>query len=398
MAFLDNNNDNRYTNSDPLEDLDRELADLRKTLDSLDEDVLPTDETDHKAVTHEDHADTAATSEDDQPLEENTPDDDPDTDEPEPVPDEKEPEAEETLPKLTQHTAPRTRSSPGKKWIPIVIIAILLIIAAVAAVVYLTHRNQPVEDDSDSVTIYDSEMGEIEIDPVEGAQVNTYTQDNLTKDENGFPAYYEDGKKISHLGVDLSVNQGNVDFMALKEAGVEFVLLRVGGRYYGSGELYSDDQFESYYKQAKAADLKIGAYFLSQAVNTDEAKEEAQYALKIIGDKTLDYPVAFDWEHIEDDEARTDSVSGDALTAIAKSFCDTIHDAGYKSLIYTNSFQVFEMYDFNAVKDYHFWIADYREFPTMYYQYDMWQYSKEGKIDGIEGNVDMNISFTDFSD
>ena len=249
------------------------------------------------------------------------------------------------------------------------------------------------------VTINDSVMGDIELQTVKGAEVNTYTADNLVTDENGIPAYYENGKKISHLGVDLSEFQGDVDFAAMKEAGVEFVMLRIGGRYYGDdGVLYTDKNFDTNYEKAKAAGLKVGAYFFSQAISAEDAKQEANYALEKLNKRQLDYPIALDWENIAEEEARTDKVTGDQLTDIAETFCDTIEAAGYKSIVYSNTQQMFIMYDFETMKDYDFWLADYREFPTMYYKFDMWQYTMTGSIAGVQGTVDMNISFTDFTD
>ena len=162
--------------------------------------------------------------------------------------------------------------------------------------------------------------------------------------------------------------------------------------------MYTDKAFDNYYQQAKAAGLKVGAYFFSQAASAEDAAEEAKYAIEKLSGKQLDYPIALDWENIADDTARTDNVTGDQLTDIAETFCDNVTASGYKSLVYSNTQQMFVMYDFETMKDYDFWLADYREFPTMYYKFDMWQYTIEGKIDGVEGTVDLNISFTDFTD
>ena len=249
------------------------------------------------------------------------------------------------------------------------------------------------------VTINDSVMGDIELQTVKGAEINTYTADGLKYDDNGNPEYYEDGKKISHLGIDLSEYQGEVDFAAMKDAGVEFVMLRIGGRYYGDeGALYEDKAFDNFYEQAKSAGLKIGAYFFSQATSAADAKQEAEYTIQKLNGRTLDYPVALDWENIAEEDARTDHITGDQLTEIAETFCDTITGAGYKAIVYSNTQQMFIMYDFETMKDYDFWLADYREFPTMYYKFDMWQYTMTGSIAGVEGTVDLNLSFTDFSD
>ena len=83
---------------------------------------------------------------------------------------------------------------------------------------------------------------------------------------------------------------------------------------------------------------------------------------------------------------------------ISYRFCDAVSAGGYKPIVYANANQMFTSYDFETMKDYDFWLADYRDFPSMYYRYDIWQYSKEGSVDGINGTVDLNISFTDFSD
>lgn len=300
-----------------------------------------------------------------------------------------------------------TTSSGGKR-VGIIIAVILLSAALIIGIGYGAMRLLTPKNTSDAtsatsagevVTINDSVMGDIEIQTVKGAEVNTYTADNLVTDENGIPAYYENGQKISHLGIDLSEFQGDVDFAAMKEAGVEFVMLRIGGRYYGDdGVLYTDNSFDTNYEKAKAAGLKVGAYFFSQAISAEDAKQEANYTLEKLNKRALDYPIGFDWENIQEEAARTDKVTGDQLTDIAEAFCDTVTDAGYKAIVYSNTSQMLIMYDFETMKDYDFWLADYREFPTMYYKFDMWQYSKDGKIAGVEGTVDMNISFTDFTE
>ena len=300
-----------------------------------------------------------------------------------------------------------TTSSGGKR-VGIIIVVILLSAALIIGVGYGAMRLLTPKNTSDAtsatsagevVTINDSVMGDIEIQTVKGAEVNTYTADNLVTDENGIPAYYENGQKISHLGIDLSEFQGDVDFAAMKEAGVEFVMLRIGGRYYGDdGVLYTDKNFDINYEKAKAAGLKVGVYFFSQAISAEDAKQEANYTLEKLNKRALDYPIGFDWENIQEEAARTDSVTGDQLTDIAEAFCDTVTEAGYKAIVHSNTSQMLIMYDFETMKDYDFWLADYREFPTMYYKFDMWQYSKEGKIAGVEGTVDMNISFTDFTE
>ena len=287
------------------------------------------------------------------------------------------------------HMADQATKNNNRKRLPLIITAVMLAVAAVIGAAYAAMRllAPAVVTDTPSptaggevVTISDSVLGDVELQTVKGARISTLTAENLTADDNGYPAYYQDGKKISHLGVDLSEYQGEVDFKALKDAGAEFVMLRIGGRFYGeSGGLYEDNAFDSYYEQAKAAGLKVGAYFFSQAASTADAEEEADYTLRKLAGRALDYPIAFDWENIADDAARTDSITGEELTRIAEAFCDRISAGGCKPIVYSNAQQMFILYDFETMKDYDFWLADYREFPTMYYRFDMWQYTMSGR-------------------
>lgn len=393
MAYIDDNNENLPRKGDPLEELDSELAQLKATLGEL--------EANHEEA----EASVPAVSEiPEQPANAPMPE--------QPKADSRhEPEVSDTDDIMKKQSKKPAHISGGKKPNTVIIIAVIaaviLALCAGGALIFsgLNKLNQnnsgstTATSGGESVTISDSVMGDIELQTVKGAEINTKTQDNLKTDENGIPAYYQDGTKISHLGIDLSEFQGEVDFEKVKESGVEFVMLRIGGRYYGTdGGLYEDKAFDTYYEQAKAAGLKVGAYFFSQAASVEDAKEEAQYSVSKLNGRKLDYPIAFDWENIGDDEARTDNVTGDQLTLIAEAFCDTVISAGFKAIVYSNTAQMFVMYDFETMKDYDFWLADYREFPTMYYNYDMWQYSTDGSVSGIEGKVDMNLCFTDFAE
>ena len=221
------------------------------------------------------------------------------------------------------------------------------------------HTDQEIEPTVATETFTDSELGEVTVKKVDGMSLNTYDAEKLVKNDNGFYEYVENGKTTSAVGVDLAEYQGDVDFTAVKNSGVDFVILRIGGRYYSQeGALYADGSFDTYYDQASKAGLKIGAYFFSQAATTEEAIEEAEYVVKKLDGRKLDYPVAFDWENIEDDEARTDDVSGSVITAMAEAFCDAVEDEGYESIVYANTSMMLQSYDFETMKDYEFWLAD----------------------------------------
>lgn len=139
-------------------------------------------------------------------------------------------------------------------------------------------------------------------------------------------------------------------------------------------------------------------YFFSQAVNNDEAIEEADYIKTLLGDETIDFPVAYDWEIIKDDDARTDSVSAAQATACAKAFCNRVKELDYTPIIYSPSKELYFKYDLTQLADFDIWYCEYANVPTFYYQFSMWQYSSSGKVDGIEGDVDMNICFTNIAD
>ncbi|MBQ0097533.1 MAG: glycoside hydrolase family 25 protein [Oscillospiraceae bacterium] len=279
----------------------------------------------------------------------------------------------------------------------ILIVIIAIVILAVISVVLLTGmksggENADIFKRGDKITVDDPVLGEIEVGAIQGAKKNTYENENFKIDENGYKAYYIDGKKASCTGIDLSEYQGDIDFEAVKNSGVDYVMLRLGGRYYSDeGMLFVDMQFDTYYEEAKKAGLDVGVYFFSQATDVSEAEDEARFIVRKLNGKKLDYPIAFDWETIEGDNARTDYVTETELTDMAIAFCDTINEAGYRSMIYSNTTLMYFTYQLERLQDYDFWIADYEEYPSMHYLFTMWQYDTNGQVDGIDGAVDLNI-------
>ncbi len=214
---------------------------------------------------------------------------------------------------------------------------------------------------------------------------------------NGYSFYKENNKVASIAGVDVSDYQGDIDWKKVKEAGIDFAIIRIGYRGYGSGEIVIDKNFDKNLKEADEAGIKVGAYFFSQAVNTKEAIEEADMVIDAIADYNITYPVIYDWELIYGDSARTDKVSVDTLADCCISFCERVRSAGYKPMIYQNKNTTMFKLDLPRLKDYDFWLAEYGTEPTYYYDYQMWQYASDGFVPGINGEVDMNISFKDYS-
>ena len=199
------------------------------------------------------------------------------------------------------------------------------------------------------------------------------------------------GKSVP--GIDVSEWQEPIDWQLVKASGVEFVMIRVGWRGSELGLLSADTCAQSHYAGAKAAGLKVGGYFFSQAVSVEEALEEAAFALQQMASWELDMPMVFDWEYI-DGQSRTANVSAETLTDAAKAFCGEIAQAGYRPMVYFNEHLVNDFLYLEELTDYGFWRAQYREGLQYPYRVDLWQYSSTGTVPGIAGNVDLNLYFT----
>ncbi len=210
--------------------------------------------------------------------------------------------------------------------------------------------------------------------------------------------YYEDGRLVSFVGTDISKYQDYVDFVKLKKAGVDFVMLRVGARGYGTGQLVLDEYFLDNIKRATDAGLEVGVYFFSQAITEDEAIEEANMVLENIKDYQITYPVAFDMEYIPNDTARIDNLSKSEKTKIAKAFLDTVQAAGYKPMIYGNKEWLIKQIDMSKLTGYDVWLSQQEDIPDYPYKFAMWQYSNDATIDGIAGYANLDISFIDYSE
>ncbi len=248
------------------------------------------------------------------------------------------------------------------------------------------------------VKVNDSTLGQIWIDELEGVPKNMLNASGFST-ENGLKMYSENGKPASLEGIDVSSYSGDIDWTRVKQSGIDFVMVRIGGRGYGEeGKLYQDDRAVEYIKGAQAAGIKAGGYFFSQSVTTGEAKEEADYVRQVLGDIKPDFPIAYDWELIKEDEARTDKVTAEQATENAAAFCRQAVSYGYTPMIYSTSRELYFKYDLSKLAEYGIWYSEYSDTPAFYYQFSMWQYSKEGVVDGVEGKVDLDICFTGIAD
>ena len=206
---------------------------------------------------------------------------------------------------------------------------------------------------------------------------------------------YTDNSVSYTTGIDVSSFQGDIDWNAVAEDGIDFAIIRAGLRGYGtSGNIYEDEKARENLKNAAAAGIQTGVYFYSQAITPEEAIEEAEFVLDIIKEYSIEAPVVFDWENEPDVAMRTDNLDSYTLNLCAIAFCEKIKEAGYMPAIYFNLTDAYTRYDLDKIKDYVFWYAQHEgEAPEFYYSYSIWQYTDNGKVNGIDGIVDLNICF-----
>lgn len=183
-------------------------------------------------------------------------------------------------------------------------------------------------------------------------------------------------------GIDVSYHQGVIDWNKVKQAGIEFAIIRIG---YGKYDFQKDKQFENNYKNAKNNGIKVGVYHYSYAVNVDDAKKEADLVIKWLDGRQLDLPVYFDIE----DKSQA-SLSTNLRTEMTKSFCEKIENAGYWAGIYANKNWLETKLDMNKLNRFTVWLAQWSSNPTYQGTYGMWQYTSDGSVNGINGRVDMN--------
>ena len=196
----------------------------------------------------------------------------------------------------------------------------------------------------------------------------------------------------STLGIDVSKWQGEIDWDKVKNSGIDFVIIRCGYRGSVTGSLVEDPYFLQNIRGATSSGLKVGVYFFTQATNEVEAVEEASMVVSLLGDYELQYPDFIDTEGAGG-EGRADNLDVETRTTVCEAFCRTIENAGFEAGVYASRNWYNNNLNTSELEDYVIWLAEYRSAPLYQGYYRMWQYTSKGKVDGIEGNVDMNISY-----
>lgn len=215
--------------------------------------------------------------------------------------------------------------------------------------------------------------------------INTYSAQDFTESD-GFLRY-----PGALLGVDVSSHQEQIDWEKVRAQGVDFAVLQLGYRGFTEGGLNVDERFLENLDAARGAGLQIGVYFFSQALTVQEAQEEADFVLRTLNHCPLELPVFFDWEEVA--EGRTAQKATTEVTAYARAFCDRILAAGYTPGVYYNQLYGYSVLRLDELDDTVFWLAEYNPSPSFYYDFEFWQYTSHGAVDGIDGRVDVNLWF-----
>lgn len=189
-------------------------------------------------------------------------------------------------------------------------------------------------------------------------------------------------------GIDVSVHNGNIDWQKVKNAGIQFAILRAG---YGRELSQKDSRFEENYKGAKAAGIPVGAYWYSYATTVDEARLEAEVCVQILKNKQFEFPVFFDQE-----EKKTLDTGKANCSAMVRAFCDVLEKAGYWVGLYTSRSVLSTHIEDDIKTRYALWVAEWGSKLNYSGSVGLWQYSSEGKVNGISGNVDLDIAYVDF--
>lgn len=268
-----------------------------------------------------------------------------------------------------------------KKWLIIgIIAAVAVILLAVATLLLLRPEvSSPEETTTNTTTVKTT---------IQEPTANVFTPMDFGYEGDYLTCLTDE----SIMGIDISTHQKEIDFEKVKEAGVEFVMIRLGYRGSVEGLLFEDEWAQRNYQGAKAAGLKVGGYFFSQSISVEEAIEEANYAMEIIEGWELEMPLVYDWEFIKEDY-RNAHVDARMLTDYTLAFCRTVEEAGYDAMVYFNPEQSRKKMYLGELTDYGFWLAMYTDQMDYPYKVDMWQYTCTGRVPGVNGNVDINLYF-----
>ncbi len=227
---------------------------------------------------------------------------------------------------------------------------------------------------------------------------NELIEDNFSVVSGNKLTYSQSGRNVSHFGIDVSKYNGTVSWNSVKKAGVEYALLRVGARGYSSGNIVLDEKFTENLKGCQDNGIDVGVYFFSQAINTNEAIEEASYCVASLSGNRIRYPIIFDSEEVLNDSYRTENLSSTELTNIFKAFAEVVKAYGYTPMFAGTKKQLARRVDLQNMNGYDIWLLDTGEKTEYPYRYSIRQYSDKGKVDGITGEVNLDICLISYAE
>ena len=225
------------------------------------------------------------------------------------------------------------------------------------------------------------------VEPKKNNNTNNNTEPSYTNFSDIVKNYKTEKTRI---GIDVSSWQGEIDFDAIKNAGVEFIIIRVGGTRGREGEYFVDNTFIRNITESNKRNIDVGIYFYSYANSNEKAREEAEWVIEQLKDYQINLPIAYDWENWSTFNEYNLSFFG--LTNMAETFLDTLKDAGYEGLLYSSK-NFLERLWFPTKYD--TWLAHYTDTTNYKGEYKYWQLCSDGKIDGIKGSVDIDIMYLD---
>lgn len=252
----------------------------------------------------------------------------------------------------------------------LVIIIVLIIILASSG----NKNEHPIDTEPETIEHHDAKL---------------YDASKWKKD--GQLMVYEDPHYKTSYGIDVSEWSLDIEWDKLKDQGIDFAICRVGYRGYETGKFVFDNNLASYLQGANDADIHAGVYFVTQAINEEEAIEEADEVLARIKDYKITMPIYIDCEENSGEDTRTDHLTKEDYKKIVLAFCKCIEEAGYSAGFYSNELWIHNHIDIEELSDYDIWVARYTDTPPEDIAFNMWQYTATGHLDGISTDVDMNI-------
>ena len=284
-------------------------------------------------------------------------------------------------------------------------ITCLLVVAIVAVSAVILARGPRISsvevlkhNEDGTLSVNDLNDGDMTI-PYYDIPTNSYKLDDFRAEGNGVITY-EGGD--SYVGINVNYKAGDIDWAKVAESGVDFAMIRVGYREMTDGNIVLDNKFKENITGATDANIPVGVYFYSKAVTNDEADKEATFVLEQIRGYNVTYPIAFFWEYDTKDDgsvdqsSRTVQCNGEQVTGFIDTFCSKVELAGFETCYYATKSMAYDKLDLSKLTNYDLWYAEYQSKPSFYYNFGMWQYTKEGNVPGISQSVPITLALKNY--